>query len=198
MTAIRHSRSTALRTALLAGAATAVAAALGACGSSSTKTDKPGTPVAIASDSTSSPSGAASSATSSGSVSSGGSHPPVNVCSAVSAAAASAATGRAFTSTNESDQTGDYTCSYNGDGLHWSITVYQSPSRVTFDDLLTDLGGSANAKPVSGVGDKAFIAPVALVAQIGDRYLEVGSPNNSADNEAGYTSLAKAAIAALT
>jgi hypothetical protein len=91
-----------------------------------------------------------------------------------------------------------YSCNYSGDGLHWSIAVYQSPSTETLDDVLTDLGGPGASHAVSGIGDKAYGSPVGVAAQFGNRYVEVGSPSNDASNEAGYESLARAAIAALT
>lgn len=125
---------------------------------------------------------------------------PGNICSAIPAAAASAATGLSFTSATEGDNSanGSYACYYNGaDSLHWTVAVYQSPSRVTFDEVLIDLGGAGNAQPVSGIGDKAYVSPVGVGAQFGNRYLVVGSPNNSASNETGYQTLAKAAITAL-
>ena len=145
------------------------------------------------------PPGDGAGVTSSAPVAPGDSAAPIDVCSVMPVTAASAAAGQPFTSANASDSGGRgiYTCYYNGDGLHWSIAVYQSPSTLTLDDLLVDLGGANNAQPVSGIGDQAYVSPVGVIAQFGQRAIEVGSANNSASNEAGYESLAKATIAKL-
>jgi hypothetical protein len=139
-----------------------------------------------------------SSGTSNSSAPSGGQDGAVNVCAAMPAAAASTAAGVTFTSAKEDDSIkGVFECDYATSGYGWSIAVYQAPNTENLNSLLLDLGGASNSKPVSGVGDKAYVSPVAVAAQFGSRLIEVGSANNSASNEAGYESLAKAAIAAV-
>jgi hypothetical protein len=139
-----------------------------------------------------------SSGASNSSSSSGGQAAPVNVCAAMPAAAASSAAGITFTSAKEDDSIkGVYECDYGTSGYSWSIAVYEAPNTENLNSLLLDLGGASNSKSVSGIGDKAYVSPVALAAQFGNRLIEVGSANNSAGNEPGYESLAKAAIAAV-
>jgi predicted small secreted protein len=139
-----------------------------------------------------------SSDTSNSSAPSGGQAGAVNVCAAMPAAAASTAAGVAFTSTKEDDSIkGVFECDYATSGYSWSIAVYQAPNTENLNSLLLDLGGSSNSKSVTGIGDKAYVSPVAVAAQFGSRLIEVGSANNSASNESGYESLAKAAIAAI-
>jgi hypothetical protein len=129
---------------------------------------------------------------------SGGQVGSVNVCAEMPAAAASAAAGITFTSAKEDDSIkGVYECDYGTSGYNWSIAVYQAPNTENLNSLLLDLGGASNSKSVSGVGDKAYVSPVAVAAQFGSRLIEVGSANNSASNEPGYESLAKAMIAAI-
>jgi hypothetical protein len=138
------------------------------------------------------------SGTSNSSASSGGQPSAVNVCSIMPATAASAAAGMTFTSAKEDDTIkGVFMCNYATSGYGWSIAIYQAPNTENLNSLLLDLGGASNSKSVSGIGDKAYVSPVAVAAQFGSRLIEVGSANNSASNEAGYESLAKAAIAAV-
>jgi hypothetical protein len=139
-----------------------------------------------------------SSGTSSTSAPAGGQGGSVNVCAAMPAAAASAAAGVSFTSAKEDDSIkGVYECDYATSGYSWSIAVYQAPNTENLNSLLLDLGGASNSKSVSGIGDKAYVSPVAVAAQFGSRLVEVGSANNSTSNEPGYEALAKAAIAAI-
>jgi hypothetical protein len=113
-------------------------------------------------------------------------------------AAASAAAGITFTSAKEDDSIkGVYECDYGTSGYNWSIAVYEAPNTENLNSLLLDLGGASNSKSVSGIGDKAYVSPVAVAAQFGSRLIEVGSANNSASNEPGYEALAKATIAAV-
>jgi hypothetical protein len=127
-----------------------------------------------------------------------GSTAPVNTCAVMPVSAASAAAGITFTSAKEDDSIkGVYECDYGTSGYGWSIAVYEAPDTENLNSLLLDLGGASNSKPVTGIGDKAYVSPVAVAAQFGSRLIEVGSANNSASNEPGYEALAKAAIAAI-
>jgi hypothetical protein len=140
--------------------------------------------------------GSSGASTSSGST--GGQAAPVNTCAVMPAAAASSAAGITFTSAKEDDSIkGVYECDYGTSGYNWSIAVYEAPDTENLNSLLLDLGGASNSKAVSGIGDKAYVSPVAVAAQFGNRFIEVGSANNSASNEAGYEALAKATIAAI-
>ena len=122
----------------------------------------------------------------------------INVCSVLPLAAASSAAGKSFTTAKEDDlQKGVYGCDYGTDTYNWSVEIYEAPDTENLSSLELDLGGSSLAKPVSGIGDKAFVSPVGVAAQFGQRYIEVGTAGNSAANEPGYEGLAKAAIAAL-
>lgn len=92
---------------------------------------------------------------------------------------------------------GTYTCFYNGAaGLHWDVSVHQDPSRATLDDMLALLG---DGQPVQGIGDKAYVSPVGMEVQLGDRLLWVGSGTGGSGtgNASSYEALAKAVIAAL-
>jgi hypothetical protein len=142
------------------------------------------------------PTGSSSAANSA--AASGGQAEPINVCALMPASTASAAAGISFTTVQERVLAkGVYDCDYGTSGYDWSIAVYEAPDTENLNNLLGDLGGSSNSKSVSGVGDKAYVSPVAVAAQFGSRYIEVGSANNSVSNEAGYESLAKATIAAI-
>jgi hypothetical protein len=122
----------------------------------------------------------------------------INLCSVLPLAAASAAAGKSFAAAKEDDlQKGVYECDYGTDTYNWSVAVYEAPDTENLSSLELDLGGSSLAKPVSGIGDRAFVSPVGVAAQFGNRFIEVGTAGNSSANEPGYEALAKAAIAAL-
>ncbi len=125
----------------------------------------------------------------------GGSPAAVNVCSVMSPAAVSAASGWSFNSAVDGshDTPGVYFCLYSGDSPSLSIGVYQRPDKETFDDLNI----SGGAQSVSGIGDRASVSPAGILVQVGSRYINIQSAINSASNEAGYESLAKATIPAL-
>jgi hypothetical protein len=142
--------------------------------------------------------GAASTGTGNSAAPQGGQPGRVNTCAVMPAAVASAAAGITFTSAKEDDTIkGVYECDYGTSGYNWSIAIYEAPDTENLNSLLLDLGGASNSKPVSGIGDKAYVSPVAVAAQFGSRLIEVGSANNSASNEPGYEALAKATIAAV-
>lgn len=126
-----------------------------------------------------------------------GTHAPVDVCSIMPAAEASAASGQTFTSAKETDPApGEFTCLYDNGRYGWVISVYQSPYRVSEDDYKTNAVGQPG-KPVSGIGDEAYYYPESLDVRVGDRVVLVGSANNDLSFEPGYKSLAKAFIAKL-
>jgi hypothetical protein len=152
----------------------------------------PGTPSGSSSGSSSSGGAVATTAPATGTFGA------INVCSVLPLAAASAAAGKSFTTAKEDElQKGVYECDYGTDTYNWSVDIYEAPNTENLSSLELDLGGSSLAKPFSGIGDKAFVSPVGVAAQFGNRFIEVGTAGNSAANEPGYESLAKAAIAAL-
>lgn len=134
----------------------------------------------------------------SSSVASGGSDGTLDVCSLMSPAAVSAASGLSLTAAVDGshDTPGVTTCIYSGDDPTVSIQVVQAPDKDGFDDLVTSLGG--DIQPVAGIGDKASVSPAGILVQVGSRFIRIESAITNADNEAGYQSLAKAAIASLT
>ena len=150
-------------------------------------------------------SGGSNSAGSAGSGGSSASGPTgkIDVCSVMPAAKASSLTGKTFTSATSSQlEASVYACSYtpNDGGYNWSVAIYEPGANQGFDDLVNDLGGPSDVKPVSGIGDKADTDPVGVVAMFGKDLIEVAAPevpDGPTTNEAGYAALAKGTIAAL-
>jgi hypothetical protein len=126
----------------------------------------------------------------------------VNVCNLLSAAAVSSLTGNKYVSATENTLgPGVDACDYSITGPYdLSVNVYEPSSSMTMDEMVLQIGGASTATSVSGVGDKAFVSPIGVVAQFGSRFVNVGAPvtvQAPTGPEAGYIAVAKALITAL-
>jgi hypothetical protein len=142
-----------------------------------------------------SPSAPSSGGTSAGG---GGSSGSTNVCSLVSASAASSAMGVTFTgSKSASLGAGMDNCTYATSASSFAliVEVYQgsSTSWTTLEGVLSSLG---SVKSVSGVGDKAALGSSQLDVQAGSRFIAI-SGDSVGTNPSGAEALAKKFVSAL-
>ncbi|MGH2512269.1 MAG: hypothetical protein ACRDGQ_06250 [Candidatus Limnocylindrales bacterium] len=102
--------------------------------------------------------------------------------------------------TPQSIATGQDVCRYDTatDGEGMTVTVYQPSSGVTFEMMDSVLRTVGTTTSVSGVGDKAEKNSIELVAQVGDRLIDVnGAGSTSGDSTSKDAAIANAVIAAL-
>ncbi len=128
----------------------------------------------------------------------------IAMCSVFSAVALSAASGKSFGETIETD-TGDgvYGCVYNlaSDAGTWVLDV-REPSDG--DDPTTDgldLGGASAVKPVTGTGYTTVASKAGVQLQVGKDVVEVYTPSTAPEAQATtaqFVTVAKAVIAALS
>jgi hypothetical protein len=157
--------------------------------------------VALSGCAAATPNGATGGAQAPASSSSTGGSAAIDVCAALPASEVSTLSGQTFASSHAVALGANISsCSYQPDsGYNWSITVYQPGATESFSDLTRDLGGASAVTAVSGIGDKAVISGVGVVAVFGKNMIEVGYPTtpDDPDRKDAYIAIAKAAIAAL-
>ena len=127
----------------------------------------------------------------------------ITLCSAFPPAALSAASGRSFTQTVETDSDGVYGCEYqaSADTYDWVLAV-QEPSdgdTPTLDGL--DLGGPNAVKPVGGTGYNTVASKAGVEMQFGTDVVEVYTPVTAPAAQATtaqFVAVAKAMIAAIS
>jgi len=129
----------------------------------------------------------------------GGSSGGTNVCSLISASAASSAMGVSYTGAKSGTlSTGEDTCTYATSASSTALiaTVYESNSGMTWATASGVLSSLGSTTSVSGVGDKAILGGEQLDVQAGARIIAIEGDAVST-NSSGAEALAKKLISAL-